>query len=100
VAPHTHMQFMEMLAELGILGLLSLLWYSISLSRRTAVSAAGSACRKMRNVLCAAAASMAGITAIGFVEYTWFYPRVQLAFFIAAGIAMAAVHIAGKEQKQ
>jgi len=100
VAPHTHMQFMEMLAELGILGLLSLLWYSISLSRRTAVSAAGSACRKMRNVLCAAAASMAGITAIGFVEYTWFYPRVQLAFCIAAGIAMAAVHIAGKEQKQ
>lgn len=100
VAPHTHMQFMEMLAELGILGLLSLLWYSISLSRRTAVAAAGSASRKLRNVLCAAAASMAGITAIGFVEYTWFYPRVQLAFFIAAGIAMAAVHIAGKEQKQ
>ncbi|MBQ7033664.1 MAG: O-antigen ligase family protein [Clostridia bacterium] len=100
VAPHTHMQFMEMLAELGILGFLSLLWYSISLSRRTAVSAAATVSRKMRNVLCAAAASMAGITAIGFVEYTWFYPRVQLAFFIAAGIAMAAVHIAGKEQKK
>ncbi len=98
VAPHTHMQFMEMMAELGVLGFLSLLWYSISLSRRTAVAASRPVSRNIRNILCAAAASMAGITAIGFVEYTWFYPRVMLAFFIAAGIAMAAVHIAGRER--
>ncbi len=97
VAPHTHMQFMEMLAEMGILGLLAILWLSISLVRRTAVCASG-AKGKIRTVLCAAAASMAGITAIGFVEYTWFYPRVMLAFFVCAGIAMAAVKIA-KAQK-
>ncbi len=94
VAPHTHMQFMEMLAELGILGFLSLLWYSISLTRRTAVAAAKPVSKELKTVLCAASASMAGITAIGFVEYTWFYPRVMLTFFIAAGIAMAAVRIA------
>ncbi len=98
-APHTHMQFMEMMAELGILGFLSLLWYSISLSRRTAVATTGKTSRKVRNILCAAAASMAGITAIGFAEYTWFYPRVMLAFFIAAGMAMAAVHVAGAEEQ-
>ncbi|MBQ7037264.1 MAG: O-antigen ligase family protein [Clostridia bacterium] len=97
VAPHTHMQFMEMLAEMGILGLLAILWFSVSLVRRTAVWA-GKAKGSLRAVLCAAAASMAGITAIGFVEYTWFYPRVMLAFFICAGIAMAAVKLA-KEQK-
>lgn len=100
VAPHTHMQFMEMLAEMGVLGLLSLFWFSISLSRRTAVAAARTKSKKLRNVLCASAASIAGITAIGFVEYTWFYPRVMLAFFVCAGIAMAAVHIEREEQKK
>lgn len=95
VAPHTHMQFMEILAEMGIIGLFALLWFSISLVRRTAV-AAGHAEKRLKTVLCAAAASMAGITAIGFAEYTWFYPRVMFAFFITAGIAMAAVRIAGK----
>lgn len=29
-APHSHMQFLEVLIEMGILGLLSLLWYSLS----------------------------------------------------------------------
>lgn len=97
VAPHTHMQFMEMLAEMGILGLLAILWFSVSLVRRTAVWA-GKAKGDLRAVLCASAASMAGISAIGFVEYTWFYPRVMLAFFISAGIAMASVKLA-KEEK-
>ncbi len=98
VAPHTHMQFMEILAEMGIIGLVAILWLSVSLVRRTAVHAAR-AKGKIRTVLCAAAASMAGITAIGFVEYTWFYPRVMLAFFVSAGISMAAVKIA-KAQKE
>lgn len=97
VAPHTHMQFMEMLAEMGVLGLIAILWFSVSLVRRTAVWA-GKAKGSLRAVLCAAAASMAGITAIGFVEYTWFYPRVMLAFFICAGIAMAAVKLAKEQQ--
>ncbi len=99
-APHTHMQFMEMLAELGILGMVSLLWYSISLTRRTALAATGGTSGKVKSVLCAAAASVAGITAIGFAEYTWFYPRVMLAFFIVAGIAMAAVYVAKREGQE
>lgn len=99
VAPHSHMQFMEILAEMGIIGLVSLLWYSISLARRAAVhGTAKNVNKKLRTVLCAAAASVTGITAIGFAEYTWFYPRVMLAFFIAAGITMAAVR-AAKTQK-
>lgn len=97
VAPHTHMQFMEMLAEMGILGLLAILWFSVSLVRRTAVWA-GKTEGSLRAILCASAASMAGITAIGFVEYTWFYPRVMLAFFVCAGIAMACVKLAKEQQ--
>lgn len=96
IAPHTHMQFMEMLAETGILGLTSILWLSVSLVRRTAISIRR-ADKRLKSVLCAAAASISGITAIGFAEYTWFYPRVMLAFFIVSGIAMACVRIATKE---
>ena len=98
IAPHTHMQFMEILAEMGVVGLISILWFSVSLVRRTAV-AARKADRRLRAVLCAASSAMAGISAIGFAEYTWFYPRVMLAFFVAAGIGMACVRLAGRENQ-
>ncbi len=98
VAPHSHMQFMEILIEMGVLGFISLLWYSWSLVRRTSVHALRTKSRAQKRILCAAAAAVAGITLIGFAEYTWFYPRVQLAFFIAAGMAMASVRTAEKEE--
>ncbi len=98
IAPHTHMQFMEILAEMGLIGLISILWLSISLIRRTAVKAR-KAKPRLRAVLCAASSAMAGISAIGFAEYTWFYPRVMLAFFVAAGISMACVRIAAREKE-
>lgn len=98
IAPHTHMQFMEILAEMGLIGLISILWFSISLVRRTAVKAR-KANPRLRAVLCAASSAMAGISAIGFAEYTWFYPRVMLAFFVAAGISMACVRQAIREKE-
>lgn len=97
IAPHTHMQFMEILAEMGVIGLISILWLSLSLIRRTAV-AVKTADQKLRAVLSAAASAMAGISAIGFAEYTWFYPRVMLAFFVAAGIGMACVRNAAQKK--
>ncbi|MDD6309225.1 MAG: O-antigen ligase family protein [Clostridia bacterium] len=93
-APHSHMQFLEVLIEMGILGLLSLLWYSLSLIRRATAQTLRTAPGVLRGTLCAAVASITGITTIGFAEYTWFYPRVQLAFFIIAGVAMAAIKLA------
>lgn len=89
-APHTHMLFLEVFAEMGITGLLAFTYFIIALVVRS--------CKKALNVRgdmrfysIAAASSMTGIMTIGFAEYVWFYPRVMIAFFIAIGIAMAAI---------
>ena len=89
-APHTHMLFFEMFVEMGILGLIAFVYFIVALvirSCKKALSTRGD----MRFYSIAAASSMAGIMTIGFVEYVWFYPRVMFAFFIAIGIAMAAI---------
>lgn len=89
-APHTHMLFFEVFVEMGIIGIISFAYLIIALVVRS--------CKKamkthgdMRFYSIAAASSMTGILTIGFAEYVWFYPRVMVAFFMAIGIAMAAI---------
>ena len=89
VAPHSHMHFMEMLIELGVLGFISYLCMTFTLIRRSFKAAARNVPQKVRNVAIAAASSMTGIVLIGCFEYCWFYPRVMFAFFVCAGVAMA-----------
>lgn len=90
VAPHSHMHFMEMLIELGVLGFVGYISLTFSLIRRSFQAAAKSVSYGLRNYAIASAASMTGIVLIGCFEYCWFYPRVMFAFFICAGLAMAA----------
>ena len=90
VAPHSHMHFMEMLVELGALGFLSYISLTFCLIRRSFVSSSRKVDAGIRNYAIASAASMTGIVLIGCFEYCWFYPRVMFAFFVCAGIAMAA----------
>ena len=93
-APHTHMLFMEVFAEMGVLGVIVFFALIVSL---IFVS-----CRQVnkferksipRMYVIAAASSVAGILMIGFAEYVWFYPRVMFAFFIALGLAASAQRI-------
>lgn len=94
-APHSHMQFMEMLIELGIVGFVIYVCFTFVILRRFFKN---SHCEDVlvRNVITAAAAAMAGIILIGFFEYCWFYPRVMFAFFVCVGVGMAAVNLAKK----
>ena len=95
VAPHSHMHFMEMLVELGVLGFLSYISMTFCLIRRSFVTSSRNTDAGIRNYAIASAASMTGIVLIGCFEYCWFYPRVMFAFFVCAGLAMAA-HRVGK----
>jgi len=97
IAPHTHMLFMEIMAEMGIVGLLSFSAWILSLIVRSCKCAAGVKSGEMKAYTIAAAASMAGILIIGFAEYVWFYPRVMFAFFVAIGMAMAAIKNKSKD---
>ncbi len=93
---HSHMQFLEVLAETGILGLISFVWMTVEIIRRAVIAGKNTADKQMRNYCIAAASSMTAIIFIGFFEYYWFYPRVMFAFFMVAGLAVAAERTANQ----
>ena len=89
-APHSHMLFMEVLTEMGILGFVSLmLFWILSLKRLVKVRMNSKNNNTMKLYSCAALASLSGVIFVSGVEYIWFYPRVMIAFFIMAGLVMA-----------
>ena len=94
VAPHSHMHFMEMLIELGALGFVGYICMTFTLIRRSFVAASRRVRGTVRLFAIASAASMTGIIMIGCFEYCWFYPRVMFAFFVCAGVTMAAARLA------
>lgn len=96
VAPHSHMQFLELFAELGILGIIIYLSMTFVLIKRSFIAG------KTKNALVsssaiAAASAMTAFLFIGFFEYCWFYPRVIFAFFICAGVAMSSFVLSKEE---
>lgn len=97
-APHSHMQFMEMLIELGIVGFIVYVCFTFVILRRFFKNSSNSD-SLLKNVIIASASAMAGIILIGFFEYCWFYPRVMFAFFICVGVGMAAVRLAKSENQ-
>ncbi len=94
-APHSHMLYMEIVLEMGIIGALSFFGYIFSVVKKTA--------GKMRvmdkEIKAYAIAGISALLGIAFVccaEYIWFYPRVMFAFWMVPGILMAIVRIARK----
>ncbi|MBR5553903.1 MAG: O-antigen ligase family protein [Clostridia bacterium] len=95
VVMHSHMQFMEMMVEGGILLFVAYIALVFGLIRRACVSVGQAKDCEMKHYAAASCASLAGITLIGLFEYCWFYPRVMFAFFISAGICLALSRLVG-----
>lgn len=89
IAPHSHMQFMEMLIETGIVGFASYIWFMFELVRRSCIYSKKCIDKETRFVGIACASSISALILVGLFEYCWFYPRVMFAFFVCAGIALS-----------
>ncbi len=98
-APHSHLLFLEILLEIGVVGAITFfIWWFFSIKRFfTALIRENLKGRKLRNIIIASVSSLVGITFVSCVEYIWFYPRVMVMFFAAAGIMMAAMKILRKD---
>ena len=92
IAPHTHMVYLELWAEMGLLGIGSYLVYYLTTVRNAVVHFA-QASKAVRLVLIAGVSSLAGIAFVSAAEYIWFYPRVMFCFFILTGIMAACVRM-------
>ncbi|MBE6570751.1 MAG: hypothetical protein E7656_00700 [Ruminococcaceae bacterium] len=97
VVMHSHMQFMEMMVEGGVLLFVAYIALVFGLIRRACVSVGKTQDSGMKHYAAASCASLAGITLIGLFEYCWFYPRVMFAFFISAGICLALSRLVDKK---
>lgn len=93
VAYHSHMLYLEVWLEMGLLGIISFLGMYLGVIRR-AVKAIDHADPMVRCVLIACVSSLAGVSFVGAAEYIWFYPRILFAFFILIGVTLAAVKLA------
>lgn len=92
-APHSHMLFLEIFLEAGIISILSfIIWWLMTLRRCiTALISKKNISSRVRNVLIASIASFTSMIFVSGVEYIWFYPRVMITFFVMAGVTFAAI---------
>lgn len=93
LAPHSHMLYLEIWLEMGIVGLIGFLGMYLGAIRRS-VRCLRHADPMLRHVLIACAGSLVGISFLGAAEHILFYPRDLFAFFILLGITLAAVKLA------
>ena len=93
VAYHSHMLYLEVWLEMGLLGIVSFLFMYLGIIRR-AIRAMAKADSMVRYVLIACVSSLVGVSFVGAAEYIWFYPRIMFAFFILIGVTLAAVKLA------
>lgn len=99
LAPHSHMLFMEVLVETGLMGFISfMLYWIMSLKRLITSKIRHKLSYEVNNYVCACLASFTGIIFVSGVEYIWFYPRTMFCFFIMTGLIMATLKITKKEK--
>ena len=84
-APHSHMVYMELIVETGAFGFLSFMWFYLRTIRRAGARLAKRLDPFLRFALIGCLAALVGIAFSCLVEYVWYYPRVQFAFFLVCG---------------
>ena len=97
-APHSHMLFLEIWVEQGLLGILSYFGMLFSVIRRSLI-ALKYASGEVKAVLIAGVSALGGLTFACAAEYVWFYPRVMVTYFIVLGLLYACIGIIRKERE-
>lgn len=87
-AAHAHNLYLQSFAEMGILGLVAVLWSLLAVIRRTFVVGIRP---KSPYLLAAVPAALLGLLCHGLVEYIWYNPKLLFAFWAVAGLGAGLV---------
>ncbi len=98
-APHSHMLYMELILETGIMGFVSFFAYIYTVVK-TAAGSMRIMDKKLRAFAIAGLSALLGIAFVCCAEYIWFYPRVMFAFWLIPGMLLSVIRIAKKEEVQ
>jgi len=85
-AMHSHNLFLQIWIELGIFGIIAFIVLMFTTIKGAAVTAINTKDNEIKYYAIGAASGLVAVLAMGFVEYIWFYPRVNLTFWIVIGI--------------
>jgi len=90
-APHAHSTYLEMLIEIGLFGFLAMAWlllvWTFDVLRAVfRQKGAGGARWAKIGILSGVAGAISGHLLQGMIEYTWYSPRVTIAFWALMGI--------------
>ena len=96
---HCHNVYLQVWCETGAVGLLTfvggILW-----TIRQGIRAVGAALcsRQTRLAVIGSISALLGAMICGIADYLWNYPRVMLIFWFVAGVALAGIRLAGREE--
>ncbi len=91
---HTHNNYLQMWAEVGIFGLLAYLAAIFGQLKAGVKAFAAATDKRVKIMLSASISAMCGILVISLAEYTWFYPRNMFLFWFLFGTIVVCVKIA------
>lgn len=98
-APHSHMLYIELILEYGIIGFIGFMGYYIRLIRN-GFKSVKTADKSQKAYLGAGVGALLGISFVCMAEYIWFYPRDMFAHFIVMGILAAVIGNISKERSR
>lgn len=98
---HAHNVYLQVWAETGIFGLLSLLatvGWSLKRGGNIALRKIGTSSSRM--IIIGSVSALVGIMVCGVADFIWHYPRVMLIFWFVFAMAAASIRVALHEARQ
>lgn len=99
VPPHTHVLYLQIWIEIGLAGFITFMLYIYRTIKNSIIGIYNSSLT-LKTILAAGVASLAGILVTSLVEYSWYYPRVMVIFWVILGIITAAISLAGAKNRK
>ncbi len=97
---HTHNNYLQVWAEMGIFGLTAFLATLASQLKNAVKAFRAAGNKRLKRLLAGAVSGFCGILLISIAEYTWFYPRNMFFYWSLFGIIAACVKLAGMEKER
>jgi O-antigen ligase len=93
VPPHTHILYLQIWIEIGLVGIITFVWYIYRTIKNSVIGIYNSS-QCLKTILAAGTAALCGILVTSLVEYSWYYPRVMVMFWVLLGILASATYLA------
>jgi len=84
VPPHTHILYLQIWIEMGLAGFVTFMWYIYRTIKNSVIGIYNSSLT-LKTILAAGTAALCGILVTSLVEYSWYYPRVMVMFWVLLG---------------